>query len=148
MLPSDYVVSALADLMWEDQEDGTSGMIARGIMVRNRVRAGWHGGDWLKNIQEFNPESFSAPAGGREVKLGDPYRDRVFIHILGMAAAIYEGRDMGAAAIKGPDGKMHGGDMIDGGLWAARLDQCSPEFAQAMKNHERVAQVGLRSFFK
>lgn len=148
MIPSDYIVSALADVMWADQEDGTQGMIARGVMVRNRVRAGWHGGDWIKNIQEFNPESFSAPAGGRKVVVGDPYRSKLFIHILGMATAIFEGRDMGAAAIKGADGLMHGGDMIDGALWSAKLNECSREFAEAMKNHERVAQVGQRSYFR
>jgi hypothetical protein len=151
MLPSDYVVSALADLMWADQEDGTAGMIARGVMVRNRVRAGWHGGDWLKNIEDFNPESFSPPIDGRFVKLGDPYRSKLFVYILGQASAIYEGRDMGSPSVPGPDGKMHGGDMIGGALWSARLDQCSAEFAEKIvrgHNHERVAQVGLRSFFK
>jgi len=140
MLPSDYVVSALADLMWSEQEDGTPGMIARGVMVRNRVRAGWHGGDWLKNIEDFNPESFSPPIDGRIVKLGDPYRSKLFVHILGQAAAIYEGRQMGDQR-----------DMIDGALWSARLDQCSADFAEKIVrggNHERVAQVGLRSFFK
>jgi len=140
MLPSDYVVSALADLMWSDQEDGTPGMIARGVMVRNRVVAGWHGGDWLKNIEDFNPESFSPPLDGRLVKHGDPYRDKLFIHILGQAAAIYEGRKIGDQR-----------DMIDGALWSAKLNECTKEFAEKIVrgiNHERVAQVGLRAFFK
>lgn len=140
MLPSDYVVSALADLMWNDQEDGTPGMIARGLLVRNRVMAGWNGGDWIKNIEDFNPESFSPPTPLRTVRHGDPYRSKLFIHVLAKAAAIYEGREGVGKA-----------DPIEGAMWSARLNECSQEFAAKIvrgPNHQYVATVGRRQFFK
>ena len=77
MVPSDYICCALANLMWnEPHDDLILGMTVAGLVVRNRVLAGWEDGQWLRLIEKH--DSFNMPDEGtpaRVMKLGNPHHD-------------------------------------------------------------------------
>lgn len=144
MIASDYIICALATLMWnESHADSLQGMLVCGLLVRNRVLAGWEGQNWLKLIQEFDKHSANPPATPRVLAFGDPIRDDKFRRCLGLATSIYEGREK---------------DITMGALRACRLNDCSQEFADkivrpvdlvtGLQVHPRVAQVGQQACFK
>lgn len=144
MTPSDYVVSALATLMFnEPKEDGLLGYTACGLIIRNRVLAGWHGGNWLTLISKHDIFSANPPAVPRVFVLGDPNHDRIFQRCLGIAENIFNGREK---------------DITEGALWLGRLDQCSEWFKEnivrprnietGLQEHPMVAKIGLQMCFK
>lgn len=144
MIASDVVCVYLANLMWnEPKDDGILGQTACGLMVRNRVLAGWDGADWFASIRNYDKYSATPSATPRPLVWGDPTRDDKFRRCLAIAVNIYGGMEK---------------DITMGAVRCARLDQCGEEFiakiVQAkdpntgMQVHPRVAQVGLRAFFR
>jgi hypothetical protein len=146
MLASDYLVAALATMMFNAQgKDSFQGGTCQGFLVRNRVLAGWEGQNWIKLIQDHG--KYSGTPLPTDLVWGDPIRDDKFRRWLGIANNIYEGREQ---------------DIIKGTLRGCILDQCSPDFAVKViqptrvipesgaieQLHPRVAQVGRWSFFK
>jgi hypothetical protein len=144
VLASDYVIAILANAMWNERsQDSILGMTACGLVIRNRVLAGWESGDWIANIKNY-PKYDANPATEPQIpEIGDPIRNDLFRRCLGIAANIYSGLER---------------DITFGALRAARLDQCSEDFANkivrpkdpltGLQLHPRCAQIGLRSFFK
>ena len=144
MLASDVICVYLANLMWnEPKDDGILGQTACGLMVRNRVLAGWDGGDWVAAVRNYDKHTANPPAALRALVFGDPIRDDKFRRVLAIATNIYSGFEK---------------DITYGALRCARLDQCGEEFAAkivqpkdpftGLQLHPRVAQIGLRAFFK
>jgi hypothetical protein len=148
VITSDVIIIYLANLMFnEPATDGVLGQRACGLVVRNRVNAGW--GDWVKMIQEHDKHSANPPKtpGDRRVmEMGDPIRDENFRRCLEIAANIYNGIEK---------------DITKGALRYARLDKCSEEFAEKVVRptrvnpengctelvHNRVATIGQQQFF-
>lgn len=139
MVPSDYVKSQIATLMFnESHDDLIIGMTAAGLVLRNRVQAGWEGGNWLKLIETFDKYHFYPDAvEPRVMKLGNPYGDDLFRRILAIAEVIFDGREK---------------DITCGALYYGRLDRCSEDFKRKIvrqpEAHPRIATVGLKQFFK
>ena len=142
MIASDYIVSALATLMWSDpHDDHILGLTACGLIVRNRKLAGWHGGDWMQNIINHDKYSANPPSSPRVLKFGDPNRDDLFRRCLAKADMIYNGREKDITADH--EGK--------GALWYCRLDTCSDWFKENIvrqpQDHPMISTVGLQKFF-
>ena len=138
MVPSDYVISALETLMYnETHEDLLLGMTVCGLIVRNRVLAGWENGQWLRLIIQHDQYHFPEDNSPRVMKLGDPHNDQIFRRCLATAENIYNGRER---------------DITEGALWYCKLNECSEEFKEKivrqMQNHAMIATVGRRSCFK
>lgn len=143
MVPSDYVVSALATLMWsEPHDDHLLGMTACGLVVRNRKMAGWSGGDFLTLIRNHDKYSANPPKTPRVLVFGDPNRDDLFRRCLAKADMIYQGREKDITA---------DADSGRGALWYGRLNDCSDWFrdniVRQMQDHPMVATVGMQKFF-
>lgn len=126
---TDFIKSMLALAMWqEDGPDGLQGMTAVGLVVRNRVVAGWCGGDWIGVI---------ASVAKTEAVFPDT-RDPKFQAVLGRANSIYEGTEP---------------DITAGGLYYARLSgpEISPwlveNILQKPEAHPRLGTVGQTTFF-
>jgi hypothetical protein len=130
--------------MWnEPKDDGVLGWTGCGLIVRNRVLAGWEGGDWVALIRNHDKYSDNPSQPPRVISLGDPIRDDRFRRCLAIAANIYQGLEK---------------DITFGALRCSRLDQCSEDFADriirpkdpltGLQLHPRVATIGKRSFFK
>jgi len=138
MVPSDYTVSALATLMWnESHDDLLLGMTVCGLIVRNRVMAGWEDGQWLRLIEKHDMYNFPADKTKRVMKLGNPHHDNMFRRCLAVAENIYAGRER---------------DICEGALWYCRLNECSDEFrdkiVRHMDEHPMVATIGRQSCFQ
>lgn len=152
MVPSDYLVCSLATLMFnEPKEDSLLGFTACGLVVRNRVLAGWEGGNWLRLISKHDSYSASAFAKAsadlsaplRVLVFGDPHHDSIFRRCLGVAENIYAGREK---------------DITEGALWYGRLDACSEGFKEnivrptnlvtGLQEHAMVSKIGLQMFFQ
>ncbi|MGH7749792.1 MAG: hypothetical protein ACREQ5_34260 [Candidatus Dormibacteria bacterium] len=131
--------------MWDEYlrkpEDLFLGMTCTGLLVRNRVLAGWENQNWISLVQNFDKYS-ADPQTTRALIFGDPIRDDKFRRCLAIANNIYEGRES---------------DIIKGATRACRLNECPEEFANkivrpkdptGLSIHPRVAQVGRLSFFK
>jgi hypothetical protein len=137
MVPSDYIVSALATLMFnESHEDLLLGMKVCGLVVRNRLLAGWESGQWLPLIEKHDFWHFDNKPP-RVLKLGNPYHDQLFRRCLAAAESIYNGRER---------------DITEGALWYGRLNECSDEFKEKivrqMGDHAMIATVGRQACFK
>ena len=150
MIVSEVVIVYLANLMFnEPKEDGVMGQRACGLVVRNRVNAGWENGNWISLIQ--NHDKYSSLPGyssgaPRYMAMGDPIRDENFRRCLEIAANIYNGIEK---------------DITKGALRYARLDRCSEEFAAKIIRptrinpengcielvNNRVATIGQQTFF-
>lgn len=145
MIVTDVIVTYLANLMFnEPKDDGVSGQRAAGLVVRNRVNAGW--GDWIQMIRDFDKHNSRPHDGPRQMALGDPVRDEGFRRCLEIAANIYNGVEK---------------DITKGSLRFCRLDQCSEEFANKIVRptrlnpengateliYNRVATIGKQTFF-
>lgn len=144
MVPTDYVVSCLATLMFnEPAEDALMGYTLCGLIVRNRVLAGWEGGPWLTLISKHDNFSANPPETPRVLKFGDPQHNTVFRRTLAVAENIYNGREK---------------DISEGALWYGRLDTCSDNFKETivrprnittgLQEHAMVAKVGAQMCFK
>lgn len=144
MVPTDYVVSCLATLMFnEPVEDALMGYTLCGLIVRNRVLAGWEGGNWLTLISKHDLFSANPPETPRVLKFGDPQHNTVFRRTLAVAENIYNGREK---------------DISEGALWYGRLDTCAYHFKETivrpqnittgLQEHAMVAKVGAQMCFK
>jgi hypothetical protein len=143
MVASDYVVSILATLMWnESHEDLILGMTLCGLVVRNRMVAGWEDGDWLRLIQKHDSYHFPTDKTPRAMKHGNPHHDMLFKRCLAVAENIYHGRERDITA--DPAG--------NGALWYGRLTACSEEFKEKivrrMSDHNMIATIGRNACFR
>ncbi len=138
MQASEYFISALATLMFnESHEDLLLGMTLCGLVVRNRMVAGWEDGNWLRLIQKHDTYHFPADKSPRALKLGDPHHDMLFKRCLAVAENIYHGRER---------------DITEGALWYGRLNACSEEFKEKivrrMSDHAMIATIGRNACFR
>lgn len=138
MVPSDYVVCQLANLMWnQSHEDLLLGMTMCGLVVRNRMLAGWENGQWLRLIENHENYNFPADKTPKVLKMGDPHNDQLFRRCLAVAENIYNARER---------------DITEGALWYCRLNECSEEFKEKivrhMDQHPMVATIGRNTCFK
>jgi len=142
MTADTFVKAQLALLCWRNATVGKPFQLLQclAFIERNRVRAGWMGGDWLSVIA--NDPAYSAYQGNGHVYSGGPgpavlqqfpdLRDDSFQRFLWEVDRIYDG--------------SRGDTMTEGALWWAEADKINrPWFleniARKLEQHPRVAQV-------
>lgn len=137
MTVRDYVIAQLATLIWnEPHDDSLQGMLAAGLVVRNRVIAGWEGGDWLRLIAAHDRYAATEPKPGKP-NLGD-VNNPLFRRVLGTADSVYSGLEK---------------DITQGALYYANLNNITRDWFRdsIVRNpdaHPRIAQIGKQQFFK
>jgi len=139
MIAESYIKSVLATLMWrEDRGDALQGMTACGLVVRNRVKAGWHGGDWIAVMTAHDQYSSMSVTGDSQTVIwgepGNPLFDKVLMKV----DDLYDGTVM---------------DITEGALYYANLATMnSPWFKTSICDkpdvHPIVARVGKQTYFK
>jgi hypothetical protein len=135
----DYVKGILATPMWrEDRGDALQGMTACGLVVRNRVKAGWHGGDWIAVMSAHNQYSSMSVVGDTQTVVWGDTSDPLFQRVLWKVDDIYSGKEL---------------DITEGALYYANLNTMnSPWFKENIvgnpEAHPIVASVGKHKFFK
>ena len=136
---SSYIRALLATFCWnEPHEDALNGFIGAGLVISNRVRAGWSGGDWLAVLKSAPLFSYRAlPLNPPPLTFGD-IRNPIFQKILQRVDTIFSGSEL---------------DFTKGALYYARLNEITSEwFRQEILGHldlhPRIADAGQLTFFK
>lgn len=144
---SDFLTGQLALKGWQDgRSEGIAGMKAVCFSIRNRVRAGFYGGDWaavLSHHQEWSATNEPPP-----LTIPDP-REPAFRALLQDVSGIFSGQlednitvmPGSALAVAPPPA-----------LYYAKLDQITSEtflndISRRFDLHKRVAVVGALTFF-
>ena len=147
----DFIKSLLALTCWRDgSEDGISAMRGIAFVIRNRVRAGWHGGDWIQVLSHH--DDWSARIEPPKAGLPDT-RSFAFMSFLQQLDPIFSGAVEDDVTVK-RDGewKQVLSAPVPPALYYARLNEISNEWfltniSRRPEQHQRIAQVGQLFFF-
>lgn len=148
-----YIKNKICELAYFDgYEQGINGVTAVAHVFRNRIQAGWYGGDWIQLLSALQGKdrSFSANLAPYPTKLPDP-RERTFQAILQDIDGIFSGYALDRVTCV-PRSESILAVAPPAVLYYARLDQIdNPEFLENIVRrpdvHSRLAQVGLLYFF-
>jgi hypothetical protein len=152
MTGQDFIGSMLALRAWEDgREDGLSAMLAIAFVFRNRVRAGWETGDWIKVLQNYKNSAATERPPSDEIP--DP-RALVFQQLLQQMSGIISGSIKDEITVTQP--LAYGGGSIlsiapPPALYYGRLNEINREWflENISRNpaHQRTANVGTLFFW-
>lgn len=155
MTGADFLTAELARISWlEGGMDGVSGAKAVAFCVRNRVRAGWHGGDWSQVLS--NHKSWSADTEPLRSFIPDP-RQPDFRILLQDITNIFTGQaeDNITIAQDSMTNYLKIGNLSAApppALYFCRLNEISndwflTEIVRKTDSHKRIATVGTLTFF-
>jgi hypothetical protein len=136
MTPDNYIKARLATFAHDEAQHhgGIDCMLAVAFVVRNRVRAGWRGGNWMEVI-----ESHDEVAATIYQHSAPDLRNINFRLLLAQVDDIYSGL--------APD------RYTEGALYYCELNHVERQWfkdnvLKDLQTHERCATVGNISFFK
>jgi hypothetical protein len=135
MTPEGFIRAQLAGYAYAEAfaSGGYDSMLAVACVMRNRVRAGWHGGDWIANLNAAGEYQPFAPIEPFWV-LTNPNFRRVLQEIDDVHTGVFE------------DAYTSGGLFyLDSGLLQSGRDLrawFSEKILKDAANHPRIAQVG------
>jgi hypothetical protein len=148
----DFLAATLATIAYRDGfPDGLSGMLGVAFTLRNRISAGWHGGNWTELFNAH--QNYAAYPEPTITDFPDP-RVCSVSELLRQIDAIFKGT--AEDTITRPRESVHDHFQIGArpqvALYYARLHEpMREEFRQNIcQNHERhslIAKVGTLSFF-
>lgn len=140
MTVQDFIKGQLAWLAWMEAHHlgGVQNMIAVAFVVKNRVRAGWHGGDWAAVMNAHYQYSANPQVALIELHSLPDCRDRDFI-----------------ALLQNIDGILSGSlqdTYTAGGLYYCELNNVTRDWFKENvlahpEQHPRVATVATVTFF-
>ena len=146
-----FITSILALRCWQDgKDDGLNGMLGVAFTVRNRVRAGWYGGNWLEVLAHMPDVSNKLETPSNELP---DTRNFSFMQFMQMVDGIFSGAMEDNITIK-PDGEWKYVLSVAPpvALYYGRLHEITnPWFMENItrksEQHQRIAQVGQIFFF-
>ena len=156
MTGADFLAAELARIAYIDgHEEGLKGMLGVAFTIRNRVNAGWDGGDWQKVISS-SVTSYRASLKPFTFDVPDP-RNFTFQSLLQEITGIFHGfRDDDVTVLKEPFGAAPtigvGIQRQQVALFYGRFEDLSnPWFVETIsrnvEQHRLIAQVGLMGFW-
>lgn len=135
MTPEQFIKGQVARYAIDEavHHGGTDNMCAVAHVLRNRIQAGWQGGDWMRVLED---------AGAKTGTIVDP--PQVNLHDMGVRIFLSRVDDIFAG--REPD-------MVSGALYYAELHNIKREWfkrniTSQPEAHPRVATVGAVAFFK
>lgn len=142
MTSDNFIMSLLALLAErEERSNGVNGMLGVMFVVRNRVNAGWNGGDWVKVITSHNQFSSISVLGDSQTVWYPDSREPNFQRILQEVDGVYDG----STADTLTNNALYYADLSSPGYnkggWFDRCVANSPD-------HPRVAVIGSTTYFK
>lgn len=146
MLGTEFIQSEIARLAWLDAgSEGLNGMLGVAFTLRNRQRAGWWNGDWIKLLS--NHRMYLSHNRPYTEELPDP-RVFSFQGLLQEIDGIFRGSTPDTVTVSAQSVLSKPAPPT---LYYARLDQIEREdfLTNISRNpaHPRVAQIGLLYFF-
>lgn len=150
MKDTQFICSVLALKCWQEaNEEGLNGMMAVAFAIRNRVRAGWYGGNWIDVLSNMDKTSSRLEPPTNSIP---DTRTFSMIQFMQIIDGIFSGAQDDNVTIKqGGDAQLMG-LRIPVALYWGRLDQITnPWFLENIvrkpDQHARMAQVGQLFFF-
>jgi hypothetical protein len=136
-----YVKARLMDLVIEDgySSGGVEAMLAVAQVIKNRVDAGWKGGDWLRVIEDA-PEHRGTLQPSVQLHL-DP-RDGNFRELLRRIDDVYHGT-ADDTNVNNDSGKS----LYYAELHNVNRDWFTEHITSDLESHPRLASVGQLTFF-
>lgn len=135
---------------WQEaREEGNNGMMAVAFAIRNRVRAGWYGGNWIEVLSNLDKSSSRLEPPTTMIPDTRPFHIMQFMQIIDN---IFSGaQEDNITIMQGGEAKALGFKVPVAMYWA-RLDQITnPWFLENIvrkpEQHPRIAQVGQTFFF-
>jgi len=144
----EFICALLALQAWRDgREEGISGMLGVAFVIRNRIRAGWWGGDWLQILAHH--KEWAATEKPYSDELPDP-RNFAFRAILQEVNGIFSGARVDDILVTVTNSILS--VPPPPALYYGRInDDLRPWFLESIsRNHDQhkiVAQIGLLHFW-
>lgn len=143
MTNDEYTKSILATLCWrEDRSDALQGMVACGLVVRNRVKAGFYGGDWIQVMCAHNQYSSMSVVGDSQSiiygDLRDPPAPKMRRKLMQKVETIYAGTEPDIT-----DGSLYYGNLVN-----VTSGWFKTEILGKLAQHPRVATIGRQTFLR
>lgn len=135
---------------WQEaHEEGLNGMCAVAFAIRNRVRAGWFGGNWIEVLSNLDKSSSKLELPITAIPDTRPYAMMQFMQIVDN---IFSGSQEDNITIKQGGDVQSMGLKVPVALYWARLDQVTNPFfleniIRKPEQHPRIAQCGQLFFF-
>ncbi len=141
MTADEFIKGIAALLAWREEElNGVNGMLSVLFVVRNRVKAGWNGGDWGKIIEGHNQFSSMTVLGDKRTVAYPDVREPSFQRVLQEIDAIYSG-ETADTLTNGALYYYNRGPGVTPGGWFERTILANP------KRFPRTATVGSTIYF-
>lgn len=130
-----FIKGRLAQFAIEEgaRHGGTNNMVAAAFVMRNRVNAGWYGGEWM-DVMLHAPER----AGTRYTPWPINLRDSSVRALLSRIDDIYDGSE---------EDRMTDGALFYGELHSVDNEWFKTNILKRREEHPLVASVGPVSFF-
>jgi hypothetical protein len=131
-----FIKARLADYVLDEcwRQADVEEMTTIALVIRNRVDAGWRGGDWMAVIEDAPLKRYRDFARSRGVDL----REYTVKQFFGRIDDIYSGEFAD---------ELTNGAVYYGQLHAVTNKWFMENIARDTTNHPRIAQIGLLSFF-
>src|SRR6266481_297945 len=148
MQGTDFLCGQLALLAWRDGfTEGLSGMEAVCFVIRNRVNAGWWGGNWVDVLAHHRDYSYRTEL--YPDTLPDP-RVYSFQYLLQEINGIFSGQRKDDVTV--PNQPSFVASAYKPALYYAKLNEINRDWfleniSRQPQIHSRVAQVGALTFF-
>lgn len=145
MTADDYIKSKLASFAWKEaaQYGGTQNMTAVALVIRNRVYAGWCGGDWL-DVLANAPVSSALNPRHELIEPQPDFREPAMRRFLQAMDSIYDGSLPDTLTVN---------PKKEGALYYAELDKIERDWfleniCRKPENHPITSKVGPVTFFR
>lgn len=145
MIFDDYIKSMMCLLAWrEERSNKVNGMLGVLFVLRNRVKAGWFGGDYLQNITKHQQFSSMSVSGDSQTIAYPQINDPEFTQILQLVDEVYDADNPRVDNITG--GAKYYADLNNPTFTAGGWFQT--HIINDPTNHPRSAQIGTTSYYK
>jgi hypothetical protein len=141
----DFSKSLLCLLAWrEERSNGVNGMLGVMFVVRNRVKKGWFGGDYLQNIASHNQFSSMTVVGDSQTVKYPVINDPQFTQALQLVDEVCDENNPRVDNIT--NGALYYADLNSSGMTQGGWFQT--HIVGDPTNHPRSAQIGSTTYFK
>ena len=150
MKDTQFICSMLLLKCWQEaRQEGVNGMCAVAFTIRNRIRAGWYGGNWIDVLSNLDKASAKLEPPTTEIPDTRPFAIMSFMQTIDN---IFSGAQEDNITIKQGGEVQSMGIKVPLAMYWGRLDQITnPWFLENIvrkpEQHQRIAQVGQLFFF-
>lgn len=151
MTPEVFIKAKIADFAYQEASHfgSVNQMLAVACVIRNRVKAGWQGGDWIEVLAHAREVSAIEAMAPRPYAMSDPNFRQLLVAVEEIFYGTFRDTLTGGGVLKATD---PGGLYYMDSLYPDRGANLRPWFKSKIlddqTNHPRIAQVGMLYIFR